>query len=57
MEHRMDLVQNNGVELLFACPEEDCGRKVVLNTADKARFTVLEQGNPIAVHSSMVLGF
>ena len=57
MEHRMDLVQNNGIELLFVCPEEDCGRKVILNTADRSRLTVLEQGDPMITHSSMVMGY
>jgi len=57
IEHHMDLVQHNGVELLFVCPEENCGRQIILNTADRARFTVIEQGDSMVTHSSMVLGF
>jgi len=39
----------NDAEVLFACPEDGCGRRLVLNRS--GRLTVLDQGDFFALHS------
>lgn len=39
----------NATEILFVCPDEDCGRRVVFHRTDG--FTVIERGDERALHS------
>ena len=48
-QHRMTLEMDNGDELLFACPHEGCGRRLVLKRS--GGLVVLEQGDFFALHS------
>jgi hypothetical protein len=47
-QHRMVLEGDNGAELLFVCPHEGCGRRLVLKRA--GGLTVLDQGDFFALH-------
>jgi hypothetical protein len=48
-QHRMILDSDNGEELLFACPHEGCGRRLVLKRS--GGLVVLDQGDFFALHS------
>jgi hypothetical protein len=48
-QHRMILWADNGNELLFVCPHEGCGRRLVLKRS--GGLTVLDQGDFFALHS------
>lgn len=48
-QHRMTLDSDNGTELLFACPHEGCGRRLVLKRS--GGLVVLNQGDFFALHS------
>jgi hypothetical protein len=45
----MTLDAENGEELLFACPHEGCGRRLVLKRS--GGLVVLDQGDFFALHS------
>jgi hypothetical protein len=47
--HRMTLESDNGQELLFACPHDGCGRRLVLKRS--GGLVVLDHGNFFALHS------
>jgi hypothetical protein len=47
--HRMVLEADNGEELLFACPYDGCGRRLVLKRS--GGLTVLDRGDFFALHS------
>ena len=47
--HRMGLAQRTGTELVFICPEEGCGRTLVIDTSD-CGLTVIIRGDPLALH-------
>ena len=47
--HRMILESDNGHELLFVCPHEDCGRRLVLQRS--GGLVVLDRGDFFALHS------
>ncbi|HWD82033.1 MAG TPA: hypothetical protein VG497_24215 [Kribbella sp.] len=46
--HRMVLEADNGTELLFSCPNDGCGRRLVLNRS--GGLTVLDRGDFFALH-------
>jgi len=48
-QHRMTLHADNGEELLFVCPHEGCGRRLVLKRS--GGLVVLDQGDFFALHS------
>ena len=48
-QHRMTLDADNGEELLFTCPHEGCGRRLVLKRS--GGLVVLDQGDFFALHS------
>jgi hypothetical protein len=48
-QHRMTLESDNGEELLFVCPHDGCGRRLVLQRS--GGLVVLERGDFFAVHS------
>jgi hypothetical protein len=45
----MILESDNGEELLFACPHEECGRRLVLKRS--GGLVVIDQGDFFALHS------
>ena len=47
--HRMVLEADNGAELLFVCPYDGCGRRLVFKRS--GGLTVLDRGDFFAVHS------
>jgi hypothetical protein len=47
--HRMTLESDNGEELLFVCPYESCGRRLVLKRS--GGLSVINQGDFFALHS------
>ena len=47
--HRMVLEADNGAELLFVCPHDGCGRRLVLKRS--GGLTVLDPGDFFALHS------
>ena len=47
-QHGMTLEVDNGAELLFACPHEGCGRRLVLRRS--GGLTVLDPGDFFALH-------
>ena len=53
-EHRMILDAHNGDELLFVCPHEECGRRLVLKRS--GGLVVLDQGDFFALHSGGLAG-
>lgn len=53
-QHRMILDADNGEELLFACPHEGCGRRLVLKRS--GGLVVLDQGDFFARHSGGTQG-
>jgi hypothetical protein len=48
-QHRMTLESRNGEELLFVCPHQGCGRRLVLQRS--GGMVVLDQGDFLALHS------
>jgi hypothetical protein len=48
VKHRMMLEEDNGAELLFVCPHDGCGRRLVLKRS--GGFTVLDRGDFFALH-------
>jgi hypothetical protein len=53
-EHRMTIEADNGDELLLSCPEESCGRRLVLKRS--GGMVVLDRGDFFATHSGGGLG-
>jgi hypothetical protein len=53
-QHRMFLESDNGEELLFACPHEGCGRRLVLRRS--GGLVVLDRGDFFALHSGSTEG-
>jgi hypothetical protein len=51
-KHRMALEASNGEELLFACTEESCGRRVVLDR--RGDVVVIDHGEFFASHEGTV---
>ena len=47
--HRMLIEAQNDAEILFVCPEDDCGRRLVLKRS--GGLTVIDQGDFFALHS------
>jgi hypothetical protein len=47
--HRMTVHADNGNEILLACPEAGCGRRVVLKRS--GGMVVLDRGDFFAIHS------
>ncbi len=47
-KHRMVLEADNGTELLFVCPYDGCGRRLVLNRS--GGLTILDRGDFFALH-------
>jgi hypothetical protein len=52
--HPLTIEADDGVEVLFACPVEGCGRRVVVSRL--GRLTVLQQGDFYALHSGGTAG-
>jgi hypothetical protein len=50
----MTLESDNGEELLFVCPHDGCGRRLVLQRS--GGLVVLERGDFFAVHSGSTGG-
>jgi len=48
-QHRMTLDSHNSEELLFVCPHEGCGRRLVFKRS--GGLVVLEAGDFFALHS------
>ena len=48
-QHKMILDAHNDEELLFVCPHERCGRRLVLKRS--GGLVVLDQGDFFALHS------
>jgi hypothetical protein len=46
--HPLTIEADDGVEVLFACTVEGCGRRVVVSR--RGRLTVLDQGDFFAFH-------
>ena len=49
VQHRMVLEADNGAELLFVCPYDGCGRRLVLKRS--GGLTVIDRGDFFALHS------
>ena len=47
--HQLTIEADDGVEVLFACTVEGCGRRVVVSR--RGRLTVLQQGDFFAFHA------
>jgi hypothetical protein len=47
--HPLRIEADDGVEVLFVCPVEGCGRRVVVSR--RGRLTVLQQGDFYAFHA------
>jgi hypothetical protein len=47
--HPLRIEADDGVEVLFVCPVEGCGRRVVVSR--RGRLTVLQQGDFYALHA------
>lgn len=47
--HPLAIEADDGVEVLFVCPVEGCGRRVVVSR--RGRLTVLAQGDFYAFHT------
>jgi len=47
--HQMFVEAENADELLFVCPEVECGRRIVIKR--EGGFVVIEQGDFFAQHS------
>jgi hypothetical protein len=47
--HRMLIETQNDSEILFVCPEDGCGRRLVLKRS--GGLTVIDQGDFFALHS------
>jgi len=52
--HRMTLESDNGDELLFACPHDGCGRRLVLKRS--GGLVVLDHGDFFTLHSGGTSG-
>ncbi|RZT27642.1 hypothetical protein EV649_1413 [Kribbella sp. VKM Ac-2569] len=48
-QHRMVIEADNGAEVLFVCPHEGCGRRLVLKRS--GGLVVLDRGDFFALHS------
>ncbi|MEV5963650.1 hypothetical protein AB0L70_17920 [Kribbella sp. NPDC051952] len=46
--HRMVLEADNGMELLFVCPHDGCGRRLMLKRS--GGLTVIDRGDFFALH-------
>jgi hypothetical protein len=53
-QHRMTLDSHTDEELLFVCPQEGCGRRLVLKRS--GGLVVLDQGDFFALHSGGTSG-
>ncbi len=53
--HPMTIEAENGDGVLFTCPVDSCGRKVVV--ARSGGLTVLQRGDFFALHSGTSAGF
>lgn len=53
--HPMTIEAENGDGVLFSCPVETCGRKVVVSRA--GGITVVQRGDFFALHSGNSAGF
>jgi len=49
-QHQLIVDADNGVEVVFVCPEQDCGRRVVVNRR-RGEYTVIDRGDFFATHS------
>lgn len=47
--HRFDIDSDNGDEIIMICPEELCGRRVLVSRS--GRFVVIDQGDFFALHT------
>lgn len=47
--HRMVLEADNGAEVLFVCPHDGCGRRIVLKRS--GGLVVIDRGDFFAFHS------
>lgn len=47
--HRMLIEAQNDAEVMFVCPEDGCGRRLVLKRS--GGLTVIDQGDFFALHS------
>jgi hypothetical protein len=47
-QHQMTIEGDNGEELLFVCPHEGCGRRLVLKRS--GGLTILDRGDFFALH-------
>ena len=47
--HRLTIEADNGAQVLFACPEAGCGRRVVVSRSGE--LTVLDRGDFFAFHA------
>ncbi len=54
-QHLLRAVTETSDETLFACEEEACGRRLVVNRRTRS-MTVLDQGDFAALHSGNTLG-
>lgn len=52
--HRMSIEADNGDEILLACPDRACGRRVVVKRS--GGLVVLDQGNFYATHYGGSIG-
>jgi hypothetical protein len=48
-QHRMVIEADNGAEVLFVCPHEGCGRRLVFKRS--GGLVVLDRGDFFALHS------
>ncbi|HEX6254680.1 MAG TPA: hypothetical protein VFZ70_02610 [Euzebyales bacterium] len=51
--HELIVDADNGAEIVFVCPEEQCGRRVVVNRT-RRDYTVIQTGDFFATHSGAV---
>jgi hypothetical protein len=52
--HPLTIEADDGVDVLFACPVEGCGRRVVVSR--RGRLTVLQRGDFFAFHAGGTAG-
>ncbi len=48
-QHRMTIEADNGDEILFACTDDRCGRRLVVRRS--GGLVVLDRGDAMAAHS------
>lgn len=51
--HELVVAVDNGVEVVFVCPDVDCGRRVVVNRR-RGDYTVVQTGDFLATHAGAV---